>query len=379
MFRQPVMKAAPDRRSGHSNRPPVVVYPLSLRQLALLVFLAFVYLGVARLNLKLSLALPFVTPIWIPAGIALAALVLYGYRVWPAIFAGAFLFHLTLPGSTLLTPLGATVAALAGAYLVGRFANGERAFDSAKDVFRFVFWGCLCSPLIGQIPGVVRLYLLGGLHLGEAVLVLLTWWLAQGVGILVIAPFLILLLRSAPKLWSTRALGELALLLLGLVFICLLVFGPLSRSLNKQNLVTAWLCIPFLIWAGFRFRPLEATGTTLILFGSAIWGTVQGYGSFTGTSLTKSLFLLDTFIAVIGTMTLVIAAMVAERKLAAEKLLESQRLLRAAAEEKEQALIVTVQALEIEVSGHVQTRTALQALHERLRRIAPNRETQGEI
>jgi len=354
------------------------VKSFSLKYLALIAFLALVHLFVSHLNLKLSLVYPLVTPIWITAGIELAAVIVYGYRVWPAILVGSLLSHVTTLGSAFLLPVGATLEALAGAYLVNKFAQGTKAFDTATGVFRFVFLGCICSPLISPTLGVGRLYLVGQLHLKDAVRVWLTWWLAHGIGVLLVAPFLILLLRSAPKGWDALKLGELAVLLLGLIFVCLLVFGPLSASLNNQKIIAAWLCIPFLIWAAFRFRPLEATGTTLILFGSAIWGTVQGYGSFLATSLTTSLLLLDTFIGVIGTMTLVIAAMVAERKLAEEKLLITQRLLQTAAEEKERDLIVTVQALEVEATGHAQTKTALRAVHERLRRITPNAKLGGK-
>ena len=351
----------------------------SFTRLALLVFLILIYFVVGHLNLKLSLVLPFVTPIWIPAGIALAALLVYGYRVWPAIFIGSLLGHLTMSGSSLLMPLGATLEGLAGAYIINRFFHGVKAFDTAKDVFGFVFWGCICTPVISPTLGVGRLYLIGQLDLKDSILVWLTWWLAHGIGILMFTPFLILLLRPSPKEWNALELGELAVLLFGLIFVCLLVFGPLSLSWNKQDLVTAWLCIPFLIWAAFRFRPIEATGTTLILFGCAIWGTVQGYGSFMAANLTKSLLLLDTFIGVIGTMTLVIAAMVAERRLAEEKLLITQRLLQTAAEEKDRDLVVTVQALEVEAIGHVQTKTALRAIHERLRRIEPGGKSEGEV
>jgi len=162
----------------------------------------------------------------------------------------------------------------------------------------------------------------------------------------------------------------LTVLLLGLIFVCLLVFSPLSLWLNKNHVVQAWLCLPFLVWAGFRFCPLEAAGTTLILFGSAIWGTLHGYGSFVAEDLTTSLFLLDTFIAVIGTMALVVAAMVVERRQIEGEILGTQSLLQKAIEEQERDLVVTVQALEMEAAGHLQTKRALRENQERIRRIA---------
>ncbi|MGA2677590.1 MAG: MASE1 domain-containing protein, partial [Methanobacterium sp.] len=119
-------------------------------------------------------------------------------------------------------------------------------------------------------------------------LIWLTWWLAHGIGILLVAPFLILLLRTSRHGMDGGEFGELAVLLLGLISVCLLVFGPLSVSLNKNHVVQVWLCVPFLVWSAFRFCPLEAAGTTLILFGSAIWGTLHGYGSFMANNLRTS-------------------------------------------------------------------------------------------
>ena len=344
----------------------------SPKNLALLTFLTLIYFVAEKLGLKLAFVHPFLSPIWLPSGLALAAALLYGYRVWPAIFVGAFLSHVATSVPSFLIPVGVTLEGLAGAYLVNKFAHGVKAFDTAKGVFLFVFLGCICAPLISPTIGIGEFYLVGHSPSNLGV-VWLTWWIAHGIGILLVTPFLVLLLRSSPQRWNPFELGELAVLLLGLIFVCLVVFGPLSLSLNMQKLVTAWLCFPFLIWAAFRFRPIEATGATLILFGCATWGTVQGYGTFADKSLTKSLLLLDPFIAVVGTMTLVVAAMVAERKSAEQELLTAQRLLQTAVEEKERDLVVTVKALEMEADGHVQTRTALHIIQEKLRRIPPKK------
>jgi integral membrane sensor domain MASE1 len=297
--------------------------------------------------------------------------------MWPAIFVGSLLNHAARSSFTdisFLIPLGITLEGLAGAYLVNKYAQGVKAFDTPKGVFRFVLSGCICAPLISPTMGVGRMYLAAG-HSnvsGSWGLMFLTWWLAHATGMLLVGPFLILLFRASHHRLDPGEFGELTALLLALIFVCLLVFGPLSLSLNESQVVQAWLCVPFLIWAGFRFRPLEAAGTTLILFGSAIWGTLHGYGSFVAHDLKTSLLLLDTFIAVIGTMTLVVAAMVVERRRNEGELLGTQSLLQGAVEKKERDLVVTVQALEVEVTGHVHTKKALQDSQEQFRRLAEN-------
>ncbi len=352
---------------------------LSFANLALLAVLTVMYFVVGKLGLRLAFVHPFVTPIWLPSGIAFAAFIIFGYRVWPAALVGSFLGHVTTLGfgnASLLIPVGSTLEGLVGAYLVNRFARGARAFDTAKGVFLFVLLACICSPSINATLGVGRIYFSRHVALMDLGFIWVTWWIAHAVGILLVAPFLILLLRASHQRLDLVEFTELGILLLGLIFVCLLVFGPLSLSVNRSGVVQVWLCIPFLIWAGFRFYPLEAAGTTLILFGSAIWGTLHGYGSFVAKNMTTSLILLDTFIGLVGTMTLVVAAMVVERRQIQGELLRTQSLLQATAESKDRDLRVKVHALEMELTGHVQTKQKLQQTQERLRRIVS--ETKSE-
>ena len=89
-------------------------------------------------------------------------------------------------------------------------------------------------------------------------------------------------------------------------------------------------------------------------------------------NLTISLAILDTFVGVIGTMTLVVAAMVVERRQIEEELLGMQSLLQAAVEGKGRELAVTVQALEVEVAGHAQTKRSLRDNQERLQMLVEN-------
>jgi hypothetical protein len=124
---------------------------------------------------------------------------------------------------------------------------------------------------------------------------------------------------------------------------------------------------PFLVWAAFRFCPLEAAGATFILFVSAIWGTMHGYGQFVSNNHAISLTLLDTFVGVNGAMTLIVAAVVAQRRRSEVELLAVQSLLRAAVEAKNRELVMTVSALEEEVAVHEATRKSLRDNQERLR------------
>jgi integral membrane sensor domain MASE1 len=103
--------------------------------------LALCYFVAAKLGLKLAFLNASATAVWPPTGIALAAVLLLGPRIWPGVFVGAFLANMTTAG-TVVTSLGIaignTLEAVVGAYLVNRFAGGRGAFDRAQNIFRFV-------------------------------------------------------------------------------------------------------------------------------------------------------------------------------------------------------------------------------------------------
>jgi integral membrane sensor domain MASE1 len=109
----------------------------SLRKLALLVLLAVIYLIAGKLGLRLAFVNPSATAVWPPAGIALAALLVLGYQVWPGVFFGAFLVNITTAGSVATSvgiAMGNTLEALAGCYLVNRFGPRPQSFQSGAAV-----------------------------------------------------------------------------------------------------------------------------------------------------------------------------------------------------------------------------------------------------
>src|SRR5213596_241177 len=184
----------------------------SLRRLAWLLGLAAVYYFGAKLGLRFAYINSSVTTIWPPAGIALAAFVLFGYRVWLAIFGAAFLANFTTTGAVLPSlgiAIGNTIEGLLAAYLVNRFARGGRVFDRVRDILRFTLLAAIVSTTVAASIGVASLAL-GGLVSGtDAPRVWLTWWLGDAVGDMVVAPALILWIgvKLGPA-WSGRQVVE---------------------------------------------------------------------------------------------------------------------------------------------------------------------------
>ena len=103
--------------------------------------LGAVYFASGKVGLSLAFVNESATAVWPPSGISLAALLLVGYRVWPGILLGAFLVNLSTNGHWAASggiAIGNTIEALAGAWLTNRFARGDRAFDRAQSLFKFI-------------------------------------------------------------------------------------------------------------------------------------------------------------------------------------------------------------------------------------------------
>ncbi len=284
--------------------------------LAIIAPLAGVYFGAGKLGLALAFVHPSATAVWPPTGIALAALLALGYRVWPGIFLGAFLVNVTTEGSVVTSmgiALGNTLEGLAGAYLVNRFANGRYPFDRPQDIFKFLVLAGMLSTTVSATFGVTSLSLGGFASWADYGAIWFTWWLGDAVGALVVASVLLLWSDHPRPRWSRGQILEAALLLLSIVLVGLVVFGGWFPS-DTKTYPLAFLSIPSLIWAAFRFGQRETATATLMLAGIAIWGTLRGFGPFAWASPNESLLLLQAFIGVVAVMAIALAAVVSERR-----------------------------------------------------------------
>jgi len=329
-----------------------VTFPNSRRELAQsLLVVAGVFLA-GQLGLRITDLHPPVSPIWPPTGVAIAALILLGYRIWPALLIAAFLIcesASTPLKASIAISIGETVSVLTGAYLINKFARGIKVFDTAQGVFKFILFACVVSPAIAATICITYLYAAGFSQGPDKAIMWLTWGVGDGIGALLFAPFLILIFGSSHHRLSNREALELFVMLVGLIAVCLTVFGPLSSLVHQKQLLQEWVCIPFLVWAGFRFCQLEAAGTILLMFGLAIWGTFHGYGPFVSPDANLSLMILAAFVGVTGTATLAIAATLSERRHVQEGLLGLQSILHATVDGKTRDLSATIETLQAEV------------------------------
>ena len=287
----------------------------SVRRLLLLFGLAAVYFFAAKLGLRFAYINSSVTTVWPPAGIALAAFVLLGYRVWPAILGAAFLANVTTTGGALPSigiAIGNTAEGLLGSYLVNRFARGGRVFDRVGDILRFTALAAIVSTTVSASIGVSSLALGGLMSWADAPRVWLTWWLGDAVGDIVIAPALILWIgvKPAPR-WNRAQFLEALALAAVTALVTFAMFGGLFPSRHYPLTVLLW---PVLIWVAFRFNPREATAAIVIVSAIAIGRTLQGVGPFSIYTANERLVLLQVWTGITAVTSLVLAAVVAVQR-----------------------------------------------------------------
>src|SRR5881628_221760 len=277
-----------------------------------LLVLTGVYFLAGKFGLSLAFVHASASAVWPPTGIALAATLLLGYRVWPALFLGAFLVNVTTAGSvwtSLGIASGNTLEGLLGAFLVRRFANGLKVFDRARDIFTFGVLAGLGATAVSATVGVTTLWLGGHARGGGWGAIWLTWGLGDVAGALVVAPVLILWgLDRTVRLTRAQVL-ELLLLLGSVLLVGEVVFGGLG-SAWAWNYPLEFLCIPPLVVAAFRFGPREAATCVALLSVLANWGTLHGLGPFVRYTPNESLLLLQAFMGTMAMMTLLLAAIV---------------------------------------------------------------------
>ncbi|MGE5179457.1 MAG: MASE1 domain-containing protein [Bacteroidota bacterium] len=339
------------------------------RDLLRAVGVAVLYYASGRVGLGLAFLNQSATAVWPPAGIALAAFLLYGYEMWPAVLVAAFLVNAATSGFGLASAaiaVGNTLEALAGAWLVRRFAGGVAAFDRPRGILVYAASAALATT-VSPLVGVTALAAARAMPWHDYGPIWLTWWLGDVSGALVVAPFLVLWSRRRRISWSARRVGEAGALFACLVLVGSLVFGGRSAIPGAIAPHLDFLCVPLLVWAAFRFAQREAATATLLLSGIAILGTIQGMGPFARGSANQSLLLLQAYMGVISVLMLAVTAALAERRRGEERIRSLNEDLERRVEERTHELRRVVETLRREAAERAEAQEALERSEARLR------------
>lgn len=304
-----VAQDGPELRERFAPRARAKAVRLGLSMLAL----GGSYFLAGKLGLLLAVGNASVSVVWPPTGIAIAALLLGGTDLWPAVFVGAFLVNVTTTGdlaSSLGIATGNTLEGVAAAYLATRLAAGRQAFTHPKTVLNFVVFSGLLASTIAATVGTLTLIAAHLASPGSFPGVWVAWWLGDAIGAIEVAPLILAVsqrvaspppILGRPSRWEAVAVGTLTL------GVALVVFARNPTTpLGGYPLI--FLVIPPAAWAAFRFGPLGATASVSTVSAVAILATVAGDGPFATLAPGVALLALRVFAGSLAITALLVAA-----------------------------------------------------------------------
>ena len=281
--------------------------PEMLPRLLGILLVAAVYFGAARLGLLLASVHGSVSPVWPATGVAIGALLIGGFQLWPGVALGAFAANALTPVSLLVAAgigAGNTLEAVAGAWIMGWCAAGlrRRDLDYLAEPAGFTL-AAVVAPVISASCGV--LILMAGNEIPSWSVtgtLWLTWWVGDALGALMVAPLLLAMrdARRARQRWTARHTGQAVVVLLATLAICWLVFFQPAGS--------RWLFALFLVlllavaWFGSVGAKLAAFLISALGIGAAFLGS----GPFAGGSLNEDLLHLQLFLTSVATAALLL-------------------------------------------------------------------------
>lgn len=301
------------RRAISNSRSSLVV---------ICVVIAVVYYGAAHLGLLLAFQKTNASPVWPPSGIAFAALLLFGKRIWPGIFLGAFsanFFTFAASGAVSLTSnivlssfigTGNTLEALAGLWLLRALTSEEDLPFDVRGMLRFIVTVALMCA-IASVVGATTLVTAGLIDQSIFANIWFTWWLGDAVGILTLLPIIVTWTKFNDVVTDTKWWRDFIFIMLatGIVSFCVFWEWLIPDVISSLP----YLVVPLMFWSAFRFGLLGGAVSISLVSVIAVIGTVNDLGGFSVDSTHTSLLLLQTFIFIVASTTLLLAAAIEER------------------------------------------------------------------
>lgn len=281
-----------------------------------ILLLAAIYFGTGKFGLNLDPVGGFAALIWLPTGISLAALLIFGFKLFPGIFLGAFLVNL-VTGAPLPSALGIatgnTLEAIIAFQLLKK-NNFHMTFDKLNDVITLIIFAAFGSTLVSATIGTFSLVFTNAIIFSQAAQTWTAWWVGDMLSVLIIVPTLLLIFNKIPHEIEQRKMPEIVLASLFICVAGIMVFLDFFEIFQIITPPITYLVFPPIIWIALRFSQRAVIVSILFISVIAMWGTIYGLGPFVRTQLNESLFLLQSFIAVVATTSMILSAVVTERK-----------------------------------------------------------------
>jgi signal transduction histidine kinase/CheY-like chemotaxis protein len=298
-----------------------------------------IYFFLVRFGLELASLYPGASAVWPPAGLALAAVLLGGYRIVPVVFAADFLANAGSSGpsyATAVTAAANAVEALVGGFLLNWWSGGSKAFAVPTGIAKFVLIAIFATSITATVGSIVETGLgaSGGIeHVNweKFALMWFPWWLGDFAAVLMITPVLVLWVADTPSFDLVPLLESTAIFVAASAF-GLIAFNPSTIGIPGAAPLAILAVLPP-IWAALRRGPRETATAGLILLGFAVWATISGGTALARNVRGESSTLLVMFMIGITIPSLILAADAAQRRRTERILRDTRRELGQAREQ----------------------------------------------
>ena len=293
------------------------------RDQIVLVSLAVAYVVTGRAGLYFGYVHPASTAVFPPAGIALGAFLVLGYRVWPVVLLAGTLLYSSILGVVAAAPIlavGNTAEGLFLAYLINRFAGGRHALQTPRNALRFAGLAALAAVSCSATVASITLISFSLADLELATPIWMNWSLGSFGGAVLAGPVTLLFAQGRSDRWKKAQLIEAAavfvsVLGVGLIVFCGMPFAPGTYPLEM-------LCFVVLLWPAFRLGRRASSIALLLLAGLAMWGTLHGHGPLVRTPPSAAVTMVIGYMSLLAVMVQSLAALAAEYSVAESQLRE---------------------------------------------------------
>jgi integral membrane sensor domain MASE1 len=307
--------------------------------LALIIFLNAKlgsYFSIQGVNLPLA-----VSGVWPATGFSLAAILLFGFEMWPGILLGNFFYnyiasslvghsHTFLMIMAFTIAIGSTFQSLMGGYILRQFSS-KGYFNTLLDVFIFLLPAGLITCMIASTIGTTALFFYSNDMNFSFFLTWMTFWLGDSLGVYIFTPLLVVwLTKQIPSNWRTSHLVEAMFMIATLILLTELTY--------VKKLPVFHLIIPLAIWATYRFHMFGATAAIFLISLAAVIPQSMGFGPYNDMGGADPLLILVSFLEITVTTSLILGAALNERE-AGRRLIESENVnLQSAVNSQEEEL-----------------------------------------
>lgn len=324
-----------------------------------LVTVAYVAAGSA--GISLAGALGNVSAVWLPSGIALAAVLILGRGIWPGVLVGAAVANaiyytresaplFELVGASVGIGIGSTLQALAGGALVQHFAGGVDALAAPRRVGAMMACAALAC-VVASTFGTALLLAFGRVELAQLARAWVTWWLGDAVGVLMVLPLALAWHRGVSFEASAIERAAHALVLFAVIEV---LFAPIGIG---PGIDAPYVLLPVFVGIAYRLGPRDASLAAFAAWAGVVVAIARGEAPLGERPPESALLAADALFVALAMPTLFLASVEWARR-------RTERELKAFGEELETRVTARTHELQLanaELAGEVDRRARTEA------------------